>query len=531
MSSSNIQSGYIREFLGMFFANTLFIKRIFIGFAVISFLVPLALTDTFTVTGEIIVLSKKIQQGPQGALAQSSARYIPVSLSDMETENNIIRSIPLIRSSVAALYKKGVFTEEVSFIDEWINEWISLPIEKHITAPLRSMMSESESDPHGDAIDQYTDMVLSSLTIATIPGSNVISLSYESEDPVIAQIIVNELMDQYLIKRHELLLNDAPNEFLLQKKKSYRKRLNELEQQKLVLFNDNNVSHPREELSLTLGNINAERRALDQLQDKHLENTQWLIYLEEQLASLKKADVTKSTFPFSFGGSSGTGRDVYIDTEMKEESREIARLHSEYANARLSFRVDSPKVTKLIRRIKLQKERLITLIQNRITERYKALQVIESLSTSKLERIRRFGDRTRVLKTVAAAESELSTELEAVNDAYFKYSQQYEEKRSEEFSDMDQLTNVRILTRPIVPKQPSSPKPLLVVLIGLVAGLLVSITLGLLKEFFDHRFKFPDQIEEQLGIPLIACFDDMDVVEDIEPFEWSVNGIVKWLMN
>ena len=371
MSSSNIQSGYIREFLGMFFANTLFIKRIFIGFAVISFLVPLALTDTFTVTGEIIVLSKKIQQGPQGALAQSSARYIPVSLSDMETENNIIRSIPLIRSSVAALYEKGVFTEEVSFIDEWINEWISLPIETHITAPLRSMMTESESDPHGDAIDQYTDMVLSSLTIATIPGSNVISLSYESEDPTLAQIIVNELMDQYLIKRHELLLNDAPNEFLLQKKKSYRKRLNEIEQQKLVLFNDNNVSHPREELSLTLGNINAERRALDQLQDKHLENTQWLIYLEEQLASLKKADVTKSTFPFSFG-SSGTGRDVYIDTEMKEESREIARLHSEYANARLSFRVDSPKVTKLIRRIKLQKERLITLIQNRITERYKA---------------------------------------------------------------------------------------------------------------------------------------------------------------
>ena len=121
--------------------------------------------------------------------------------------------------------------------------------------------------------------------------------------------------------------------------------------------------------------------------------------------------------------------------------------------------------------------------------------------------------------------------MEAVNDAYFKYSQQYEEKRSEEFSDMDQLTNVRILTRPIIPKQPSSPKPLLVVLIGLVAGLLISITLGLLKEFFDHRFKFPDQIEEQLGIPLIACFDDMDVVEDIEPFEWSVNGIVKWLMN
>ncbi|MBL4608044.1 MAG: hypothetical protein JKY01_09485 [Pseudomonadales bacterium] len=115
---SDYDAGYIRDILKIFFSNSSFIRRIFILCFAFSCLVPVFSTQQYITSGEIIVLSKKIAQGDSDQVTLSGrARYIPVSVTDMETENSIIRSLPLIRETVTELYNDGLLNLEPGFFD------------------------------------------------------------------------------------------------------------------------------------------------------------------------------------------------------------------------------------------------------------------------------------------------------------------------------------------------------------------------------------------------------------------------------
>ncbi len=521
------EQGYIREVLGIFFANLPFIKRVFILCAALSLLVPFMVPKLYTLTGEIVVLSKKIQQGITGDMIGGTApRYIPVSLSDMETESYIVRSLPLIQKTTEELYKEGVFDEEPSFLDSWIRQ----PLRDYVVNPVSSLFSDDEELSEEQAIiDGLTKAALDSLEIMTMPGSNVIIVNYESEDPELAQKFVNRLMDNYINKRNDLVLNEAPEDFFLQKKNIYKNLLKELEQKKVALFNHYDVTNPNAELTLAMNSINREENELNKLEDNRLEGNAWLTYLQQQLEKLKLTEVTKISFPYSFGSTGATNSDVYVDAEMKQQIQKIANLQSDYAAARSSFRKDSPKVTKPFNQLKQEKKRLIVLVENRITERTEALRVQDTVINSKKARIQEFKERTNTLKEVAAQEAEIITELNAVKEAYFRYSQQYEEKRSERIADLDDLSNARILSHAPRPLDQSSPKKLVVLVLALITSGFIALTLGLIRELFDHRFRYPEQVSSNLEVPIIAVFDDSNPKEQV-PFSFRPAEFVKWLI-
>lgn len=520
------ESNYFREILGILFANLPFIRRLFLLCVAISLLVPFFITTKYTLTGEIVVLSKKIQQGIRGDITGgTSARYIPVSLTDMETENNIIRSVPLMRKTVTDLYDEGVMSVEYGAIDEWIK----IPLKTHIINPIKAVFSNEIGNERREIIEGLTKEALDSLEVATIPGSNIITVNYESEDKEVALAFVNRLMTNFLIKRNELLLNEAPDDFFLRKKESYKKRLVTLELEKVELFGRYAVTNTKEELSLILESINHENNELNKILDNRLEGNAWLSYLKKQLVNLRVSDVTKISFPYSFGGSGTSSNEFFVDTEMKEQILKIAALQSEYATARLAFRKESTKVTKPFNQLKQQKIRLIILVENRILERTEGIKVLDTVIASKNERILGFKSRAEVLKEVSAQEAGIITELSAVNDAYFKYSQQYEERRSEKIANLDDLSNVRILSMASKPLEPSSPKPILVLIVSFVTGAFIALTLGLIREMFDNRFRYPEQVPAQLDMPVIAVFDDKNVEPD-KPFSHKPAEFWKWLI-
>ncbi|OUS24612.1 hypothetical protein A9Q99_23870 [Gammaproteobacteria bacterium 45_16_T64] len=517
---------YFRGILGVIFANFPFISRLFMICIAISILVPFFVVTKYTLTGEIVVLSKKIQQGIRGDITGgTSARYIPVSLTDMETENNIIRSVPLIRKTAADLYDEGKLKIEYGVLDTWIKN----PLRNNIVKPIKSWFTEVVEDERLAAIEELTKIALDSLEVSTIPGSNVIVVNYESENKETALLFVNKLMSNFLEKRNELLLNEAPEDFFLRKKNSYKDRLVSLELKKVELFGRYAVTNTKDELALILESINHESNELNNVLDNRLEANAWLSYLKEQLENLKVSDVSKISFPYSFGGSSTGSNEFFVDTEMKDQILKISSLQSEHANAKLAFRKGSAKVTRPYNQLKQQKIRLITLVENRILERYEGIKVLDTIIESKKSRIQLFKDRAEVLKAVQAQEAGIITELNAVNDAYFKYSQQYEERRSEKIANLEDLSNVRILSLAAMPLEPSSPKRILVLIISFITSGFIALTLGLLREMFDNRFRYPEQVAAQLDIPVIAVFDDVDIEPDT-PFSHKPAGFWKWLI-
>lgn len=515
----------LREILTIIFAQMVLMKRVFILCLVVTLLVPLVIGGNYTVTGEIVVWAKKIERGLSGEMVGGDgASYFPASLTDIETENNILRSIPLIKESMGELYRTGKLTQDLSLIDTGIRT----PLHRYIINPLINFFSDTPINEDEEAINALTKETLENLEIVALPGSNVITVNYDTDEPERATLIVNKLMESYLLKRQNLILNEGTDNFFLQKKNLYKERLHTLEQEKLALFKKYNVTQTQEELSLNLNAINQESNELSKLTDQLLESNAWLDYLKEQLLTLKQTNAIEASFPFSFGGAGS--RESVIDTEMKDQITRISTLQSEFSVARSAFKSDSSRITTLTSQLNEQKKRLIVLVENRILEKSEAVKVQQALIENKHQRLAVYQQRNDDLKQAASLEAEILTELRAVNDAYFKYSQQYEEKRSQSIAKIDDLASVRVLSHAQIPLEPSSPKPLLLLLLGLLTSILVTFTVGLIAELNRSHIRGADELEKLLGVPVIAVFDDMTPASEKTPFSLKPRMLWKWLI-
>src|SRR5690606_32067350 len=144
----------------IFFANKQWVKRIFLIFAVIVLVLPLMLKQSFDITAQVIVQSKKISQGDATtSLNQEDARFIPPSLADMETESNILRSPGLVRQTISALRDQGEYTSSPGVF----NKWVSDPLQRYVTTPLREYLINPVRDGLGLEVDPVRDTQLDML--------------------------------------------------------------------------------------------------------------------------------------------------------------------------------------------------------------------------------------------------------------------------------------------------------------------------------------------------------------------------------
>ncbi len=521
---SSTSTNFIREVLTIVFCNLRLATQVAVAIFLVALVAPLFIGKYYTVTGEIIVLSKKLDQGIRAEVSRDhGSRFLPPTLADLETETTIIRSLPVIQHAVAGLEDDGIEITEYSVLQTWIIQ----PLKHILELPMRLLGSE-DMDPQQARINELTAYVLKDLEIVTAPGTNVILVSYTHSDAAKAMALVNQVMQAYLQKRRDVMRLEAPENFLLTKRDTYQRLVADLEQRRVDLLSRHGVVSPDAETTSILQRLDDESRLVVQLQESRQQNQLWLDYLKAEADKLGKADIVETSLAFSFSGA-GTNEELfYVDTEMKHQLGSIAELVSDYNEARFNYTADSPRVNQILAQLREQKRRLELLVANRILEKEQALHIIEETIAGKHSQMAELRADLIRLRQAAAEEATLVTELEAANDAYFRYAQQYEEYRSEQMFNLEDMENVRILSRPVPPLEASSPKPLLVWLLGAIAALASGLVAALLAVYFSRTFITPYQVQSLLNLPVIAVFDDADPEPDL-PERWTPSGVWKWL--
>lgn len=520
------KENYVHEFFRIFFANKQLVKRVFLFFAVIALLLPFALKQSFDITAEVIVQSKKLSQSDtSSALTQEADQFIPPSLADMETESNILRSPMLIRETFAQLRKEGHYQEEPGLLQRTV----FTPLNESVVAPVKRFFSDEETTEVRDTeLDALTDQAISDLHVETLPGSNVISIVYSAEDSKLGTLFVAKLLDNFLKNRQDLQSNELPEAFYEQKKLHYQARLGDLEAQRMALLQGIGSSEPREEITFRLNAINTEEQALNLSRDRQLQNQQWLDYLKSNLATATKARAADYSFPYTF--TTTVDNVAFEDREIKQLGEQLTGQMARYTSDMTVFQPSSEPMLLAREQISRLRAQFLKVVDNRIRERQQDLSVTQQIIAQKTQRIAEYTDRIHQLRETQSKTRQLDTEIEALHRAFSTYAQRYEESRGQGLFDGSQ-SNARVLSAPYEPAAASFPKPGLIIPFGLLTGLLLSIALVYVKEFFDRRFKHPAQITHQLGLPVLLVINDQTPALANPHATWTLPRLMHWVRN
>ncbi|PVZ56440.1 lipopolysaccharide biosynthesis protein [Pseudomonas sp. B1(2018)] len=529
----NPKENYLHEFFRIFFANKQLVKRVFLVFAVIAVVLPLMLKQSFDITAQVIVQSKKISQGDAtSTLNQENASFIPPSLADMETESNILRSPALIRQTIGQLREKGEYTPPVSVLNKVLvqpfKRFVSNPVREQVINPLRSMLG-LQTDPVRDTVlDVLTQEASDALKVETLPGSNVISIVYSFPDPAQGTRFVAALLQNYLVSRQEMQSIDLPQSFYETKKLQYQVRLDGLEANRLGLLESIGSSDPKEEITFRLNAINTEEQALNLYQDRLLQSQRWLDYLKTNLATANNARFNDYTFPYTF--TTTVDNVAFEDREIKQLGEQLTTLVSRYMSDLAIFQPGSEPMQLAREQITRTRGQFLKIVSNRIQERTSDLATISSVIDQKTARIAEFKNRIHQLQETQSKLRQMDTEIDALHAAFSTYAQRFAESSTARALDND-LSNARVLSPPFEPTEAAFPKPLLIIPFGLFTGLLLAIALVYVREFFDHRFKHPAQITHELGLPVLLVLNDQSTLPNNPHRNWSVPALVHWVRN
>ena len=72
--------------------------------------------------------------------------------------------------------------------------------------------------------------------------------------------------------------------------------------------------------------------------------------------------------------------------------------------------------------------------------------------------------------------------------------------------------NVRVIEEVELPESPVSPNKTMNIAIAFLLGLMVSVGLVFLLEYLDNTYKNKEQLEKELGIPVLGSIPDIDIV-------------------
>ncbi len=103
------------------------------------------------------------------------------------------------------------------------------------------------------------------------------------------------------------------------------------------------------------------------------------------------------------------------------------------------------------------------------------------------------------------AVSQLERRVELLRTTYQKYSELAEQARVAQALDNEQLTNVKVVQPATFVAKAASPKPTVVLSLGMVAAIFGGLTVAVLAEMLDTTFRTPEQVELALHLPVLVA--------------------------
>lgn len=123
--------------------------------------------------------------------------------------------------------------------------------------------------------------------------------------------------------------------------------------------------------------------------------------------------------------------------------------------------------------------------------------------------IEQLDQKTQQLQKSRVKSEALQRQLDLVNTSYGTFAKRTEEARINQSISNNRLTgDVSILSDASNTARLRFPRKKTTVVLGLIVGMVVAISVGFLTEFTDHTVRRPEDVERELGLPVIFSLRD-----------------------
>jgi len=465
--------------------------------AAVSYIALLAVTPRYTATAQVL-----LDPGNQKLLG--AANLIPelsLESENVDSQLSLIRSVNLLRRVVdtTKLTQDPEFGASVpSGLFSLLTSWFSTEVEPKVAPP------SSDAIP-ADVLGAIAHLG-AALEVTRLQRTYVISIAVTSESPVKAALLANAVADAYVVDQLNARYDAAKTAagWLAQRMESMREQVKQSEEAVANFRREHNLVTTSSEGKLTIS-----EQQLSELNGK-------LVTARAETAA-HRAAYEQAAQMQGQGGSLQTVSEVVrspvisaLRNQQAVAAQKIAELASRYNNDHPLVVRARAELRDVNNSIAAETGRIITNLKNE----YDVAKAREDSMQKSLDQIsgasgldNSVGIRLRELERANAANKTLFESF---------LSQSKITSAQSTFNVRDS----RIISPASKPGAPSFPRKRLVLSLAIVVGCLIGIGGGVALDMLNAGFSNQREIEEKLGIPVLASIPLLSAAER------TVNGKV-----
>lgn len=338
--------------------------------------------------------------------------------------------------------------------------------------------------------------------------SNVVSITYNTDSPELAQAVVENLIVEYKDTHSEIHTTSGARNFFKEQLKTLKKRAEESSEE-LRLAQDQlglaSIDGHRQMLEGQLSNIGASR--LDTTR-RLAESSANIEELTRQLS--KQAATVKS----SERSVPNTGRDLIreqlyalqvqrmeLEANLKSNNPRVLAIREQEDNARRSLAsqttADRMEVTRSLNTI--YRDLSFKLAEEK-ARRSGFQAMLKSLNTQEVE----VGNRIAELNQSTIEMKRLERDVELAVNNYMGYAENLEDARVDEELNAKLFSNISIAQAPTLEERPISPSKVVVLALGLAAMLFGSIAIAAATLLLGNKMTKQQDVENTIDVPFVV---------------------------
>src|ERR671910_2037166 len=365
------------------------------------------------------------------------------------------------------------------YLPLWVQAWFNPP----------SARTADATKAAGNPDDLAIDILLAHVDVSTLGRSHVLSVKAESRNPETASAIANALAERYLDyqRRDKIDAMDRVDKFLLGRVSELREAVRKSDQ----AVEDYRRAHDLYKSAGSGGGVTSQQ--LTELNTQLLAAQTAKAEADSRLREaqeMRKGGLNSESVPEVLRSPLISG----LRQQQSDAERKAAELQATYGPRHPSMLNARSEVGSIQGRVNAEISKIVDGLAREARTadaRYQALaQNFETLK----KQMGAVNDKGIGLEAL---------ERDAVVNRNLLEAMLLRAKQSTGAEDI--LTaNAKLVSPASPPQAPSYPPKALLALLGVAGGLIVGITIALLREGGDHTFRRADQIEALTGLPVMA---------------------------